>query len=131
MYCICCKQNKVSPYDVAYQITRKVDGSISTEEDILWMKNTRLDANGNSIGVTTIDNEMVSDGIIQIIDAGYGSKHDTDQFIIAICDDCISENLEDGTILYYGNYMSDHSVDSKIEKSKKIYKRRKNLDGLV
>jgi hypothetical protein len=117
MYCICCKENKVSPY----------------EEDILWKKEIRLDASGSSIGTHNINNELVSDGIIQIIDAGYGSKHDTNQFIIAICDDCISENLNDGTILYYGNYMNytNSNIDKRIEDSKKIYKRRKNLDNLI
>ena len=76
---------------------------------------------------------MISDGIIQIISAGYGSIHDTDQFIIAICDECIKKNLEDGTILYSGNYMNpnDEFVEKEIIKSKKIYRRRKNLDGLV
>jgi hypothetical protein len=74
---------------------------------------------------------MVSDGIIQIIDAGYGSKCDGDQFIIAICDDCIKENLEDGTLLYFGNYMSSYFTKVNIEKSKKTYRRRKNLDKLV
>jgi hypothetical protein len=132
MYCICCKKNKVSPYDVAYQLSRKVDGKISTEEDLLWMKKTRFDEKGNTIGFITIDNEMVSDGIIQIVNAGYGSKHDTNRFIIAICDDCINENLEDGTLLYYGNYMygSGVEVDKRVEKSKKIYRRRKNLDNI-
>ena len=133
MYCICCKQNKVSPYDITYQVSRKTNGDIPSEEDILWKKELRLDASGNSIGSHNINNEMVSDGIIQIIDAGYGSKHDTDQFIIAICDDCITENLEDGTLLYYGNYMStkESYITDQIAKSKKIYKRRKNLDNLT
>jgi hypothetical protein len=44
---------------------------------------------------------MVNDGIIQTIDGGFGSIHDTDTFIIAICDDCITENLEDGTLLLF------------------------------
>ena len=76
---------------------------------------------------------MVDNGIIHIIDAGYGSKHDGDQFIIAICDDCIKENKEDGTLLYYDNYMhsGEGFVEEEKENSKKIYRRRKNLDGLV
>ena len=125
MYCICCKENKVSPCDVPYQLSHKVDGTVSTEEDLLWMKKTRLDEKGNIIGFITIDNEMVLDGIIQIVSAGYGSKHDTDRFIIAICDDCISENLEDGTLLYYGS-----ESHTRVEKSKKTYRRRKNLDNI-
>ena len=46
---------------------------------------------------------------------------------------CINVNKEDGTLLYYNNYMySDEKfVEEEKERSKKIYRRRKNLDGLV
>ena len=66
-------------------------------------------------------------------DAGYGSIHDGDQFVIAICDDCIKENLEDATLLYYGNYMYDLDVTgtNEKEKSKQKYRRRKNLDNII
>ena len=72
---------------------------------------------------------MVYDGIIQTIDAGFGSIHDTDVFIIAICDECIKENLEDGTLLLFRS--GDLNPEKHVEKSKKIYRRRKNLDGLI
>ena len=123
MYCICCKKNNVFPN------LRDID--VKTEEDALWGKEKR-NYGEDDTKILTIDNKMIDDGIIQIINAGYGSKHDTDQFIIAICDDCITSNLEDGTLLYYDNYMvTDQHVSDDIEKSKKIYRRRKNLDGLV
>ena len=69
---------------------------------------------------------------MNISDYGYGSTHDGDQFVIAICDDCIKENLKDATILYYGNYMygGDYANDE-IEKSKKTYRRRNSLDKLI
>ena len=120
MYCICCKKNNVIPENYR-------SGFSETEEDVLYFKKER---NGSTLN---INNEMVDNGIIHIIDAGYGSKHDGDQFIIAICDDCIKENKEDGTLLYYNNYMySDEKfIEKEKEKSKKIYRRRKNLDGLV
>jgi hypothetical protein len=110
MYCISCKKNNVKPAD-------------SPEEDILWKKCDNRN----------INNEMVNDGIIHIIDAGYGSKHDGDQFIIAICDDCIKENLEDATLLYFNNYMysKEEFIQEEKEKSKLKYRRRKNLDDLV
>ena len=84
-------------------------------------------AGGNAL------NEMIDNGIIHIIDAGYGSVHDGDQFVIAICDDCIKENLQDATLLYYGNYMygKEGFVYEEIEKSKQKYRRRKNLDDIV
>jgi hypothetical protein len=75
---------------------------------------------------------MIDNGIIHIIDAGYGSTHDGDQFVIAICDDCIKENLEDSTLLYYGNYMhGEGSIEEERENSKQKYRRRKNLDNLI
>jgi len=76
---------------------------------------------------------MIDNGIIHIIDAGYGSTHDGDQFVIAICDDCIKENLGDATLLYYGNYMyaPEGYVEEEREKSKQKYRRRKNLDNLT
>ena len=94
-----------------------------SEEDILWKKEKR----GNV--TLTINSEMIDNGIIHIIDAGYGSKHDGNKLIIAICDECIIKNLDDGTILYFDNYMiQDNEI---IKKSKQVYRRRKNLDNLT
>lgn len=126
MYCICCKKNNVTPEKLSYTkksiigMEEKVE-----EEDILWKNSKRPDGS-----LTSVNNEMVNNGIIHIIDAGYGSKHDGDQFIIAICDDCIKENLQDSTLLYYSNYMYGEDCEE-VEKSKQKYRRRKNLDGLV
>lgn len=123
MYCICCKKNNVIPEDTNYK--KKYIRERESEEDILWKKNKRPDGS-----LVNINNEMIDNGIIHIIDAGYGSKHDGDQIILAICDDCIKENLEDATILYYDSYIFP-DVEEDIEKSKKKYRRRKNLDDLV
>ncbi len=117
MYCICCKKNNVVP----------LHNSLS-EEEIIWKRETRKDGS-----LVKINNEMIDNGIIHVIDAGYGSKHDGDQFIIAICDDCIKENLENSTLLYWGNYMfaDESSILSEVDKSKLKYRRRKNLDDII
>jgi hypothetical protein len=120
MYCICCKKDKITPYD---PIMDGQLGKYKTEEELLWRDEVK---NGRPL---TINNEMVNDGIIQTIDAGFGSIHDTDVFIIAICDECITENLEDGTLLLFRS--GDLNPEKHVEKSKKIYRRRKNLDGLI
>lgn len=122
MYCICCKKNNVVPIDTT---TAKNNVSLKIEEEILWGKNSRKD--GSFVNVNT---EMIDNGIIHIIDAGYGSTHDGDQIILAICDDCIRQNLEDATLLYYGNYMLSDVVEE-VENSTKKYRRRKKLDDLV
>lgn len=103
-----------------------MDGQLGekSEEDLLWREELR---NGKTL---TVDNEMVNGGIVQLIHAGFGSAHDTDSFIIAICDNCIAENLEDATLLLFrsGHYINP---EKHVNDSKKKYRRRKNLDGLV
>ena len=130
MYCICCKKNNVVPYlrPVASKISTE-DSPPQIEEDILWKDSKRPDGS-----LVNVNNEMIDNGIIHIIEAGYGSKHDGDQLIIAICDDCIEENLQDATILYYDNYMygkQNGYINEEVEKSKQKYRRRKNLDNIV
>lgn len=126
MYCICCKKNNVVP-NLPKQGSKIAteDSPSHTEEDILWKNSKKPDGS-----FVNVNNEMIDNGIIHIIDAGYGSKHDGDQFVIAICDDCIKENLEDATLLYYGNYMFD-GFEQEREKSKQKYRRRKNLDDII
>ena len=124
MYCICCKGFKVEPLSFA----PKDSLSELSEEELLW---TEVDEDrGGRKYTSTIDNEMIAGGIIQIVTSGYGSNHDGDKFIIAICDDCIQSNLDDGTLLLFksGSYVTP---EEDLEKSKKIYKRRKRLDDLI
>lgn len=37
---------------------------------------------------------MWEDGIVEIINGGYGSNFDGNKYLIAICDDCIESNLD-------------------------------------
>lgn len=125
MYCICCKKNNVIPYPS--KMPTEEDSTPQNEEDVLWKSERRPDGS-----FVNVNNEMIDNGIIHIIDAGYGSKHDGDQFVIAICDDCIKENKQDATLLYYGNYMGYGSfTEDEVEKSKQMYRRRKNLDDII
>ena len=123
MYCICCKKNNVTPLDPHGFIKET-----KSEEDLIWKKVKKKDGS-----LVNVNNEMINNGIIHIIDAGYGSTHDGDQIILAICDDCIKSNLEDATLLYYGNYMytNEDFIAEDVEKSKQKYRRRKNLDDLL
>jgi hypothetical protein len=125
MYCICCKKNNVIPLDIKskWVVNKPI------EEDLLW-KNEK-DEHSKEIRYKTIQSEMIDNGIIGIIDAGYGSNHDGDRIILAICDDCIKENLEDGTLLYFTNYFDPGMGEDFVSKSKKIYQRRKRLDDLI
>lgn len=128
MYCICCKKNNVTPNPTPFSSKISTEDSPPQhEEDILWKDSKRPDGS-----LVNVNNEMIDNGIIHIIDAGYGSTHDGDQFIIAICDDCIKENLADATLLYWGNYMGyGNMIVDEVENSKQKYRRRKNLDKLI
>ena len=132
MYCICCKENKIKPLP-------HNDVKVS-EEEYLWsvVKNKKI--TGEPGSTETTNNRMWNGGIVHIIEAGYGSGHDGDQYIIAICDDCITKESEDGTLLYFGDYLIGTSGTNKvyktyddemIEKSKKTFRRRNNLDKLI
>jgi len=121
MYCICCKKDNIILDDMMDR-----EHPI-TEEEYLWMDKTM--SNGRKINVNDIHS---IGGITQTLNAGYGSSHDTDQIIVAICDECIKENLESGFLLYRGNYIHPNHpyTTEQVEKSKRIYRRNKNLDRI-
>lgn len=48
------------------------------------------------VKVTELGNGMWSDGTVERISFGYGSKNDCKSFYIAICDDCINQLEKDG-----------------------------------
>lgn len=121
MYCICCKSDNVKVIDP--------EDDSTSEETIIWPDRKSGEIYHN---VKKLDTVIKMDGIATLIDAGYGSTYDGDRFAIAICDDCIKSSLEDGTLLYLGNYLSPYHqlTEEDVEKSKKIFRRSKNLDRL-
>lgn len=44
-------------------------------------------------------------GVVSKISAGYGSTHDTNMYIIALCDQCIDKLKKENKIYFAGNYM--------------------------
>lgn len=116
MYCIVCDKDNV-------HLMNYNDVNISDINE-LWKTEDR---NGKVINV---GNRMHNGGIIEVIGAGFGSTNDGDQFIIAICDECIKKKREDASLLYFGNYIGSRNTDD-IDKSRKLYNRRKVLDELT
>ena len=57
------------------------------------------------INPSEYDAKVCWDGIVEKVSAGYGSIHDGDQYLIAICDKCITEAKENKKIIYIRNYM--------------------------
>lgn len=117
MYCICCEKNIVEINDNHY------DEDIS-ENDKIWKNNDISLSDGTTVK-RTIEDFLIRNGIISILKPGYGSIYDSDKIIIAICDSCITKKLSTSTLLYNG----DSEIE--IEKAKKFYNRRKNLDKLL
>ena len=122
MYCICCKKDNV--------LTLLYGEEKVSEEDYIWVEEERVGVKGK-VNLRNTNSRMWDNGIVHIIDAGYGSSHDTDQYVIAICDDCIAAQVAEGNLLYYGNYMSKYGVKELVSESKKIFKRKKNLDNFT
>lgn len=76
-------------------------------------------------------NMMWRDGIILEGSAGYGSNHDGDMFYVGICDSCMTDNLNNGRIRPYGNYMLNVLNKTELEKQERMRNRSKNLDDLT
>lgn len=54
---------------------------------------------------------MWDDGLIAEVSAGYGSAHDGDSLLIAICDGCLDRRLKDQSIIYLYDYISQGYTD--------------------
>lgn len=63
---------------------------------------------------------MFGDGLVQKVEAGYGSILDGNMYYIAICDRCIMSKYKKGIIHYIGNYMfPEDDIDIKLENNDK------------
>jgi len=70
-----------------------------------------------------LSNHCWSDGVVENIHAGYGSRYDGSAFTLAICDDCLVDKVEKGVIFYDREYIFDIKIDEqerwlKIKKDK-------------
>lgn len=74
------------------------------------------------------NNILTIEGVIDNIRVGYGSKYDGHKLIVSICDKCIENTLGSGTVLLLDTMFLSTKED--IEKSKKVFSRRKKLDDL-
>ena len=118
MKCICCERNIVKPYDKDI-----------SEEDYIWSKE---EYGVNNDKVRRAENRMWLDGLVANVSAGYGSINDGSMYVIAICDECITQKYESGIIAHTGDYMIGDEEFNKemIETSKKLWRRDQNLDKL-
>ncbi len=124
MKCICCNKS-VKPYPLANGLSHE-DSVFKTEEK----------RSGNIINQIQAENRMWLGGVVGNISAGFGSSLDGDQFVISICDDCLSDKIEDGTIALTGNWPEakagySHNDKKRLEKYRIIWRRNNNLDTLL
>lgn len=111
MKCICCNK-----------FIKCIHDNVSQEDAVFT-----IEKNGSEY--KKAENRMWLDGVTGNISAGYGSIHDGDMFVIAICDDCIKEKKDSGSLAYIGSYMFLNP--EKLEKYRKIWRRFNNLDELI
>lgn len=106
-----------------------------TEEDIVFNKETRQVRSRKSFDVEIKINagsQMWNDGVVDLISAGYGSRFDGDEFIIAICDDCLEKKMMTGNIAYIDNYMGYNiKDDEKYKKSRIAWRRYNRIDDIL
>lgn len=118
--CICCDK-KIS---LLYPEIDLKEGE--TEESIVFKEYKQDDNIKINAG-----SRMWNDGIVHKVSAGYGSSHDGDEFIIAICDECITKKKMTGNIAYVNNYMFPIKGDEDFEKSKIAWRRYNNINDIL
>jgi len=62
------------------------------------------------VNTSRADQNCYDDGLVHTVVAGYGSKHDTSQFLIGICDDCATKFKEDGRLIEFWNQFDGYDV---------------------
>ena len=123
--CICCdKKINIIPIN---------SDDKNNEEDIVFNKRKRqIHDEHDSEEIIDASSQMWLDGIIGLVSAGYGSNYDGDEFIIAICDECIEKKKMTGNIAYINNYMGYPIKDDEDYKNSRIAWRRYNrIDDLL
>lgn len=129
MMCICCdKRISLINWD-----GKDKQGEEMDEEKIVFEKRKRqvYDKQTSDFDKEiTLDatSEMWNSGVVGKIEAGYGSRHDFDQFVIAICDDCLEKKKLQGVVAYTGGYMS---TPDDFEKSRIAWRRYNRIDDLL
>lgn len=73
--------------------------------------------------------QMWNSGMVNHASAGYGSIYDGYSLYVGICDKCIKSKLNDGSLVYWRNYLGKDNENRK--KFDIIRNRKDNLDRLL
>ena len=124
MMCICC--------DKTIPLLMK---SEEDEEKLIFIKKKRqIKGTFDEEMVSGAESNMWCNGVIGLISGNYGSGHDGDEFIIAVCDDCITKKKMTGNIAFIDNYMggvTDPMLKDDYEKSRIAWRRYNRIDDLL
>jgi hypothetical protein len=124
MMCICCDKK------ISLLYLEDLDGK--TEEDVVFNKSKRPVGRVDEEIVIDASSQMWNDGVVQKLSAGYGSCHDGDEFIIAICDDCIIKKKATGNLAYIDNYIGYLSKeDEDYINSRTSWRRYNNINDFL
>lgn len=127
MMCICC--DKRIPLLLSPEI------SAEDEEKVVFVKEKKqIKGKFDEIMVSGAESNMWRNGVVGLIGANYGSGHDGDEFIIAVCDDCITKKKMTGNIAFIDNYMggvTDPMLKEDYDKSRIAWRRYNMIDDLL
>lgn len=124
MMCICCDKKITLLYP------EHLDEK--TEEEVVFNKSKRPVGRRDEEIEIDASSQMWNNGVVQKISAGYGSCHDGDEFIIAICDECIMKKKATGNIAYIDNYMGYLSKeDEDYVNSRTAWRRYNNINDFL
>ena len=129
MMCICCDK-RITLLDWKGKEEKEKD-----EEKIVFEKRKRqvYDKETSEFDKEVIldaSSEMWNSGVVGKIEAGYGSRHDMDQFMIAICDDCLEKKKLQGVVAYIGGYQMMPG-DTEYDKNRIAWRRYNRIDDFL
>jgi hypothetical protein len=125
MYCIKCGKGNVIVAD------SKTGIYLDAHEEVTAIKG--LYGSSRFLTEESANNYRTFGGIITRIEGEYGSIYDMSDIFVAICDGCITDALEDATMIYdrYDIWGLVTTEIDPVEESERRYFRRRALDELT
>lgn len=100
-----------------------------TQEDVSPMNciccGESIDDSGPTLN-SPPENSCWNSGVVDKISSGYGSIHDGSVFLICVCDKCLTQKRDNGTIIFLYDYMNElYSQDQRDEYNKILHRKMK------
>jgi hypothetical protein len=125
--CICCDKKISLLYPETLDEKSEEDIVFNKENRQIYGKKGRFD---EEIELNA-GSQMWNDGVVNLISAGYGSRFDGDEFIIAICDDCLEKKLMTGNLAFINNYMTRNFKDETYNNYRTAWRRYNKIDDIL